>query len=310
MCCAVMEGAKLFSQVHKMPRLQQIELEKAGYIASEEINLALSVALHLEKPVLVEGPAGTGKTSIALAAAKALNWELYRIQCYEGISDVQIIGEFNYKKQLLQIEMDKAAGSYQNGAFTNIFSEEFFIKRPLLQAMTNGKPTVLLIDEIDKADFEFEAFLLEALGEKQITVPELGTFTQQNTMLTILTSNATRDLSEALRRRCLYLYLDFPTPDQEKEIIKVHTQGELDEPILNTIAHIIANIRKQNLRKVPSISESIDWAKTLIALGIKHIDIDVIHKTLPILLKYHEDIERIENWLRQRTLKEITEIQN
>ncbi len=279
--------------------LSKEKLRKHHYIISPEIETTLQLALALQKPILVEGPAGTGKTSLAIAAAESLQRPLHRIQCYEGITVEQIIGEFDYKKQLLKIELVKRSDHSQNVDVDSIFSEEFFIKRPLFMAMTSETPTVLLLDEIDKADEEFEAFLLEALGEKQITIPELGTFQQKADMLVFLTSNSTRDLTEALRRRCLYLYLDFPSIEREKEILALHCGPEADERLLEDIATLVAKIRETpNLKKAPSISESIEWAKALIHLGIQDIDLAGYRQTANVLLKYREDIQRVEEVIK------------
>ncbi len=275
-------------------------LRKHSYIVSPEIETTLQLALALQKPILVEGPAGTGKTSLAIATAEALQRPLYRIQCYEGITVEQVIGEFDYKKQLLKIELTRGKNQAADLDVDSIFSEEFFIKRPLFMAMTSDTPTVLLLDEIDKADEEFEAFLLEALGEKQITIPELGTFQQKTDMIVFLTSNSTRDLTEALRRRCLYLYLDFPSIDREKEILALHCGSEADERLLQDIASLVAKIREiPNLKKIPSISESIEWAKALIHLGIQDIDLDSYRQTANVLLKYREDIQRVEEVIKE-----------
>ncbi len=279
-------------------------LQRHGYIVNPEIETTLQLALALQKPILVEGPAGTGKTSLAIATANALQRPLYRIQCYEGITVEQIIGEFDYKKQLLKIELTRGRGLSDSLDIDSIFSEEFFIKRPLFSAMTSDEPTVLLFDEIDKADEEFEAFLLEALGEKQITIPELGTFQQKNDMLVFLTSNSTRDLTEALRRRCLYLYLDFPSTEREKEIISLHCGPRADERLLKDITKLVARIRElPNLKKIPSISESIEWAKALIHLGIQEITLENYQKTANVLLKYREDIQRVEELLKNTKLQ-------
>lgn len=278
------------------------DLSTQNYISTPEIDTTLELALKLNRPILIEGPAGTGKTSIATAIAKALDWKLFRIQCYEGITFESVIGEFDYKRQLLHIEMERnrPQSPINSSNVENIFSKDFFIERPLFLSFIHTDPNVLLIDEIDKSDEEFEAFLLEALGERQLTIPELGTFKAKNDQqITVLTSNSARDLSEPLRRRCLYLYIDFPTPEREIRILATHTSYDFDEPLLTSIANIVHQIRQYDLRKTPSIAETIDWTKALIYLGKKHIDKHILKETLPVLLKYQEDIQRLESQLSE-----------
>lgn len=278
------------------------DLTSHQYISTPEIDITLKLALNLNRPILIEGPAGTGKTSVATSMAEALKWKLYRIQCYEGITVESVIGEFDYKRQLLHIELErmKHQSPMNPPSVENIFSRDFFIERPLFLSFIEDEPNVLLIDEIDKSDEEFEAFLLEALGERQLTIPELGTFQASNDQqIVILTSNSSRDLSEPLRRRCLYLYIDFPTQEREQKILAVHTGNNFDEPLIKSIAGIIHQIRKYDLRKTPSIAEAIDWAKALIYLGKKHIEKETLKETLPIILKYQEDIQRLETQLSE-----------
>ncbi|MFW9779179.1 MAG: AAA family ATPase [Candidatus Heimdallarchaeota archaeon] len=279
-----------------------IDLALADYVSNPEIDLTLKLALELHRPVLIEGPAGTGKTSIAIAAARTLDWRLYRIQCFEGIQAESVIGEFDYKRQLLHIELERLRSDRGRNHMDmdEIFSKEFFIERPLFLSFINSEPNILLIDEIDKSDEEFEAFLLEALGERQITIPELGTFSAQtDDQIVILTSNSFRDLSEPLRRRCLYLYIDFPTPERERQILATHTGLNFDTPLLGSITGIVQQIRTYDLRKLPSIAETIDWAKALIFLGKEHIDKKTLVETLPVLLKYEEDILRLETQITE-----------
>ncbi|MHA2227532.1 MAG: AAA family ATPase [Candidatus Hodarchaeales archaeon] len=275
------------------------DLSSQNYISNPEIDVTLDLALKLNRPILIEGPAGTGKTSIAIAIANALKWQLFRIQCYEGITFESVIGEFDYKRQLLHIELERMKHqSLMNPStrFEDIFSREFFIERPLFLSFIKNEPNVLLIDEIDKSDEEFEAFLLEALGERQITIPELGTYQASNDkQIVILTSNSSRDLSEPLRRRCLYLYIDFPTPNREREILAAHTGMDFDSPLIKSIANIIHQIRQYDLRKVPSIAETIDWAQALLLIGKEHIDESTLKETANVFLKYKEDINRMEN---------------
>lgn len=284
-----------------MTSVPLIDLAAQKYISNPEIDITLKLALELNRPILVEGPAGTGKTSIALSLAQALNWKLFRIQCYEGITFESVIGEFDYKRQLLHIELERqkqASASSKN--LEDIFSRKFFIERPLFLSFIENDPNVLLIDEIDKSDEEFEAFLLEALGERQITIPELGTFQASNEQqIVILTSNSSRDLSEPLRRRCLFLYIDFPTPERERRILASHTGMNFDEPLIQSIAGIVHQIRQYDLRKVPSIAETIDWAKALVLLGKQYIDEPTLKETITILLKYQEDINRIDSQLKE-----------
>jgi MoxR-like ATPase len=279
-----------------------IDLTNHQYISTPEIDITLKLALNLNRPILIEGPAGTGKTSVATSIAEALKWKLYRIQCYEGITVESVIGEFDYKRQLLHIELErmKHQSPMNPPSVESIFSRDFFIERPLFLSFIEDEANILLIDEIDKSDEEFEAFLLEALGERQLTIPELGTFQAQNDQqIVILTSNSSRDLSEPLRRRCLYLYIDFPDQEREQKILAVHTGKNFDEPLIKSISGIIHQIRKYDLRKTPSIAEAIDWAKALLYLGKKHIDKETLKETLPIILKYQEDIKRLETQLSE-----------
>jgi MoxR-like ATPase len=276
-----------------------IDLASHNYISTPEINITIKLALKLNRPILIEGPAGTGKTSIAISLANALSWELYRIQCYEGITVESVIGEFDYRRQLLHIELERQKPQNPMNVEMNledIFSRDFFIERPLFLSFISNRANVLLIDEIDKSDEEFEAFLLEALGERQISIPELGTFKAENQdQVVILTSNSSRDLSEPLRRRCLYLYVDFPSLEREKEILSIHTDLPLDSPLLSSIAKIVHHLRSLDLRKVPSIAETIDWANSLIHLGKAQIDTETLKETLPVILKYQEDLLQVRN---------------
>ncbi len=284
-----------------MTTISNIDLAAQKYISNPEIDVTLELALKLNRPILVEGPAGTGKTSVAISMAQALNWKLFRIQCYEGITFESVIGEFDYKRQLLHIELERQKHSSSSPMdLEDIFSKKFFIERPLFLSFIENDPNVLLIDEIDKSDEEFEAFLLESLGERQITIPELGTFHSGNeNQIVILTSNSSRDLSEPLRRRCLFLYIDFPPPERERQILVAHTGKNFDDPLLTSITGIVNQIRQYDLRKVPSIAETIDWAKALILLGKDHIDEPTLKRTITVLLKYQEDINRLESQLKE-----------
>jgi MoxR-like ATPase len=265
-----------------------MQLSNFGYIPSKEIDTVIQLALYLEKPLLIEGPPGTGKTSLPVSVSKALGLELIRIQCYEGIDSVQIIGEFNYKKQLLQLQKNQIDKKESE----NIFSEDFFIPRPLYKAFTSKERVILLIDELDAADEEFTAFLLEALGEGQITIPEFGTIKSNKLPYVFLTSNNRQDLPEALRRRCLYIYIDYPNKDREEEIIRFHCETE--DNLLHNLVRIVHEIRRLEIRKKPSISESIDWMKSLMMLKVEEITPEIIDQTISVIIKHQEDINVVK----------------
>ncbi len=261
------------------------ELEQSGYFTNQSLVDVINAARFLNKPLLIEGPAGTGKTFLAKTLSKILNLELIRLQCHEGIDEDRAVYEWNYKKQLLSIQSKSDT--------SNLFSEEYLIKRPLLTALTSQVDNLLLIDEVDRADEEFEALLLEILAENQITIPEMGTITGEENKVIILTSNNTRELSDALRRRCIYLYLDFPTIDIEKRVL-MHTVDEITEDDAIKYASLISHIRNLNLNKIPSLIESVEWVKFNIFNKSK------IYENLGILLKDKSDhklyLESMENF--------------
>ncbi|MCO5969691.1 MULTISPECIES: AAA family ATPase [Actinoallomurus] len=264
-------------------------LAAVDYLADDAIATTVYLAAALGKPLLVEGPAGVGKTELAKAVASITDARLVRLQCYEGLDEARALYEWNYKKQLLRIQ---AAGDQSwSATHDDIFSEEFLLERPLLTAIRRTDPTVLLIDEIDKADVEVEGLLLEVLSDFQVTIPELGTITAARRPIVVLTSNATRELSEALKRRCLYLHLDYPSPERERDIVRARVPG-IDETLAARLAQVVAVLRELELKKPPSIAETVDWARTLLALGLDRLDGEAIAATLGVVLKHHSDQER------------------
>jgi MoxR-like ATPase len=265
------------------------KLASAGYLASDAIATTVFLASELGKPLLVEGPAGVGKTALATAVAASCGTELVRLQCYEGVDEARALYEWNHAKQLLRITAGR--GETWDQARDDIFSEEFLLARPLLTAIRSEHPTVLLIDETDKADVEIEGLLLEVLGEFQVTVPELGTITAKHRPFVVLTSNATRELSEALRRRCLFLHVDFPDTALEEEIIRLTVPG-LDATLAESLVRVVNALRAMPLRKAPSVSETIDWARTLVALGADLIDDEIVKDSLGVILKHRDDLEK------------------
>jgi MoxR-like ATPase len=264
-------------------------LEGAGYLADDRIAQVVFLADKLDKPILAEGPAGVGKTALALALAEATGRRLVRLQCYEGLDEAKALYEWDYHKQLLRLQSDE--GAQWDELEGDIFSESFLLERPLLTAIRSDEPVVLLIDETDRVEVETEALLLEVLDSYQVTIPELGTIQAVTKPIVVLTSNNTRELSEALKRRCLYLHIPYPTIERERAILQVRVP-ELPEQFADKIARTVASIRKISIRKAPSVSESIDWARTLLALGIEELDGETTASTLNVLLKYQGDIER------------------
>jgi MoxR-like ATPase len=274
-------------------------LADAGYLADTATATTTYLAGALEKPLLVEGPAGVGKTELAKAIARSTGAELVRLQCYEGLDEARALYEWNYKKQLLRIQ---ASGTDHSWAETHddIFTEEFLLTRPLLTAIRREEPTVLLIDEVDKTDVEVEGLLLEVLSDFQVTIPELGTMAAVRRPLVVLTSNATRELSEAVRRRCLYLHIDYPEADREHAIVLSQVPG-IEEGLAREIVETVTRLRALELRKSPSIAESVDWARTLVALGTGTMDAATIDATLGVVLKHHSDVDRAVRELRLRS---------
>jgi MoxR-like ATPase len=265
-------------------------LKKVNYLADDGIAGVVYLAQRLGKPVLIEGPAGTGKTQLAKSVAELTGARLIRLQCYEGLDESKALYEWNYKKQLLRIQSDKKSDTWSD-VHDDIFSDEFLLTRPLLEAISAPDPVVLLIDEVDRVEVETEALLLEVLSEYQVSIPELGTITAKQIPMVFLTSNNTRELSEALKRRCLYLHVDYPDMDREKEIVLAKVP-DISVNLADQIARIVRSIRQLDLKKAPSVSETLDWARTLILLGVDHIDAQQAKETLHVLLKYQTDIAK------------------
>jgi MoxR-like ATPase len=271
-------------------------LGAAGYLTDDAIATTVFLADRLGKPLLIEGPAGVGKTELAKSVATAIDAELIRLQCYEGLDEARALYEWNYKKQLLRIQASKDDDKWDD-IHDDVFAEEFLLSRPLLTAIRRDDPTVLLIDETDKADVEVEGLLLEVLSDFQVTIPELGTIRASRRPLVFLTSNATRELSEALKRRCLYLHLDYPDADREKAIV-LSRVPEVAEQLAEQLVRTIRALRSLELKKSPSIAESIDWARTLVALGLDTLDEQAVKDTLGVVLKHASDHERAATQLK------------
>ena len=275
-------------------------LAEVGYLADDGIASVVYLAERLGKPVLVEGPAGTGKTELAKSVAAMTGARLIRLQCYEGLDEAKALYEWNYKKQLLRIQADRGVDAEHEDWVElqdDIFQDEFLLTRPLLEAISAQDKVVLLIDEVDRVEVETEALLLEILSEYQVSIPELGTIMATQIPLVFLTSNNTRELSEALKRRCLFLHIDYPDLEREKQIVVTKVEG-ITENLAEQIARVVRSIRQLDLKKAPSVSETLDWARTLVLLGIENIDVEQAKATLHILLKYQSDIEK--------TAKELT----
>jgi MoxR-like ATPase len=266
-------------------------LQSAGYLPGESTALVSFLATKLGKPILVEGPAGVGKTELAKALARYLDRKLVRLQCYEGLDEAKALYEWNYRKQLLRIQAESDGAGWQD-VQDDIFGEEFLLARPLMTAIASPEPVVLLVDEIDKTDQEFEAMLLELLSDFQISIPELGRIDARTQPVVLLTSNNTRELTEALKRRCLYLWLDYPNLEHELQIVRLHSP-ELDQDMARKLVEVIHQIRELDLKKPPSIAESIDWARTLLLLGATEIDRETFTQTMNVILKHRTDLDTV-----------------
>jgi MoxR-like ATPase len=281
-------------------------LAEAGYIADRDIATALWLMEYLQRPLLLEGEAGVGKTEVGKALAAVHAAELIRLQCYEGLDQNAALYEWNYQRQLLAIKAREASGEDAETIEEHIFSEKYLLERPLLAAIRRADPPVLLVDEVDRADEEFEAFLLELLSDFQVSVPELGTIRATSIPRVVLTSNGTRELSDALRRRCLYHYVDFPDVEREARIIQARLPG-VDAALALQIARMVAAVRKEDLRKVPGVAETLDWAATLAGLGVHELRQapEAVHETMICLLKTHEDRTRVTREVTQRLLGKV-----
>jgi MoxR-like ATPase len=283
------------------------QLARVGYLADDRLALVAFLALELERPLLVEGPAGVGKTDLARALAEALSRDLVRLQCYEGLDEAKALYEWDYAKQMLYTQLLRDAVSAQTAGAATIaeaaervatadaafFSRRFLVERPLLRALTSERPVVMLIDEVDRSDPEFEAFLLEVLAERQVTIPELGTIRATTAPLFVLTSNGTREMTDALRRRCLHAFVEYPPPSREQAILELRVPG-LGKALAAQLATFAEKVRALDLRKAPSIAETIDWARALLVLGASAIDAELVKSTLGVILKHEDDRAKVE----------------
>ncbi len=284
-------------QNKELAKVQKM-LQQQHYITDSAIAMSVFLAMKLEKPLLVEGPAGVGKTEIGKVMAKAMNTDFIRLQCYEGLDSTHALYEWNYQHQLLHLKMREQKEADLHTLEEAIFSEKFLLKRPVLQAITHPKKAVLLIDEVDRADEEFESFLLEVLSDWQVTIPEIGTITATNKPQVILTGNRTRELSEALRRRCLYLWIDYPDFEKELAIVRMKVP-EVDDKLGQQICSFMKELRQMRLEKTPGVSETIDWARALASMHLKHLDQQIIEDTLGVVLKDWQDIRRTQDSLSE-----------
>jgi len=284
------EGERRIPRFSSPTEIKQ-RLAAVSYLADEAVAMTVYLADRLEKPILCEGPAGVGKTALGKGIAAITGHKLTRLQCYEGLDEAKALYEWNYKKQLLRIQADSDQRDWHK-VEQDIFTEDFLLARPLLAAIRSPEPVVLLIDEVDRVEVETEALLLELLSEWQVSIPELGTITATRPPLVVLTSNNTRELSEALKRRCLFLHMDYPDLEREQQIVRARIP-EIDATLAEQIARVVRTIRALDLKKPPSVSETLDWARTLLLLGVERIDSEVTRKTLSLLLKYQQDIEKV-----------------
>lgn len=270
------------------------KLNSHNYLLNDKAATAVFLAVRLQKPLLIEGPAGVGKTELAKALAQALNTELIRLQCYEGLDESKALFEWNYQKQLLRIQANHLGEKTWDDTRSNIFSEEFYLARPLLKALQSQTPVVLLIDELDKSDEEFESFLLEALSDYQVSIPEIGTIKANSIPVTILTSNNYRDFSDALKRRCIHLFIDYPSFERELQIVQLKVPG-INSALAEKAVAFVQSLRKLTVKKAPSISETLDWARTLVLLQVDTLDEELVLNTINLLLKYQQDIRKVED---------------
>jgi MoxR-like ATPase len=268
-------------------------LKATGYLADDEISTVVFLADRLFKPLLIEGPAGVGKTELSKSLAALLHVDLVRLQCYEGVDETKALYEWNYKKQLLRIQ---AGGESWDELSDDIFGEPFLLERPVLRALRSPEPVVLLIDEVDKLDYEAEALLLEVLSDWQVTIPEMGTVRSERPPYVVLTSNNSRELSEALKRRCLYLFLDYPSAEREQAIVHARVP-QISNTLAEQLVGVVHSLRDLELKKAPSIAETLDWAQTLLQLGSESLDKETLRRTLPVALKFQSDIERASDHL-------------